>query len=156
MSWDETKLLTWADFLGSPDTDTHFHASTNSGISYSWSLNRANGKNEFVYEVKSNFYPNLSWVKGGKDNPNLLAHEQLHFDISELHARKFRKAIKEYRINENIKQDLRDIYYQIESQRQEMQRRYDAESNHSMKEDVQHTWQEFVRLELRKYSRFAA
>lgn len=154
LSWDERKPLTWADFQGNPAPGTQFHASTNSGISYSWSLHRANGKDEFVYEVKSNFYPNLSWVKGGTDNPHLLAHEQLHFDISELHARKFRKAIKEYRISDNIKQELREIYYDIESQRQEMQNRYDEESQHSMKKDVEATWQAFVKQELKKYSRF--
>lgn len=155
LSWDENKPLTWSDFLAEPNRQTPFSATTNSGISYSWSLTSKDGKDEFVYEVRSNFYPNLSWVKGESSNSYLLAHEQLHFDISELHARKFRKAIQEYKISKNIKQELREIYYRIEAERQEMQNRYDAESNHSLAEDAEEKWQKFVKLELKKYNKYA-
>ena len=154
-AWNENKPLTWADFQAEPGERERYDASTNSGISYSWSFSTHNGKEQFCYEVRSNFYPNLSWVKNGENNEHLLAHEQLHFDISELHARKLRKAIKEYRITSNIKQDLRDIYYQIETERQEMQNKFDLESRHSTEKEAEGKWQNHVKTELDKYGAYA-
>ena len=154
LGWDEKKPLSWNDFQGEPHDRIPFSASTNSGISYSWSLETRNGVEDFQYEVRSNFYPNLSWIKDGKHDPHLLAHEQLHFDISELHARKFRKAIEEYQISKDIKKDLREIYYRIESERQEMQEKYDAESNHGLQFEAEKEWQLFVKEELKKYEGF--
>ena len=155
LAWTENKPLTWADFQAEPGARERYDASTNSGISYSWSLSTHNGKEQFCYEVKSNFYPNLSWVKNGENNEHLLAHEQLHFDISELHARKLRKAIKEYKVTSNIKQDLRDIYHQIETERQEMQNKFDLESRHSTEEEAEGKWQNYVKAELGRYRAYA-
>lgn len=157
LAWNEKKPLSWKDFQGEPNHRISYDASTNSGMSYSWSLSTsAKGKNEFVYEVKSNFYPNLSWVKEKEKNDHLLAHEQLHFDISELHARKLRKAMLEYCLGKDIKMDLRDIYHRIESDRQRMQEQYDAESRHSLDRENEAKWQEFVKLELRKLQAYAS
>ncbi len=113
------------------------------------------GKNDFQYEVQSNFYPGNSWVKPDKKDAYLLAHEQLHFDISELHARKLRKALEEYKLTKNVKQDLQKIYKTIETERHEMQQKFDQESRHSMQKDAEEKWQRFVRAELEKYEDFA-
>ena len=155
LGWNENKPLTWNDFQAEPGSHERYDASTNSGMSYSWSLSTHNGKEQFCYEVRSNFYPNLSWVKNGENNEHLLAHEQLHFDISELHARKLRKAIKEYKVTGNIKQELRDIYHRIETERQEMQNKFDLESRHSMEKVAEGNWQKEVKAELIKYKAYA-
>ena len=44
--------------------------------------------------VATFFYKNKSWL-GNKDNKNELAHEQIHFDIAELFARKIRKDFED-------------------------------------------------------------
>lgn len=156
LAWNEEKPLSWSDFQGEPNHRISYDASTNSGMSYSWSLSTsAQGKNEFKYEVRSNFYPNLSWVKSAEKNEHLLAHEQLHFDISELHARKLRKAMLEYCLGENVKQDLRDIYHRIEGDRQRMQEQYDAESKHSIDRENEAKWQEFVKQELHQLKAYS-
>lgn len=155
LSWDAKKPLSWQNFQAAPNHGTRYDATTNSGISYSWSLTTGNGKDDFRYEVKSNFYPDLSWVKPNKTSDYLLAHEQLHFDISELHARKLRKAIQEYRMTKDVKQDLRKIYHAIESERQEMQKKYDLESKHSLQKDSEEKWQKYVKSELEKYNQYA-
>lgn len=157
LTWNEKKPLAWNDFQGEPNNRISYDASTNSGMSYSWSLSTSpQGKSEFEYEVRSNFYPNLSWVKSNEKNDYLLAHEQLHFDISELHARKLRKAMLEYCLGKDVKKDLRDIYHRIENERQRMQEQYDAESRHSLNKENEAKWQEFVKQELVKLKAYAS
>jgi hypothetical protein len=41
--------------------------------------------------VEVEFYPNSSWVKPGRKSTELLKHEQGHFDLTELYARKAEK-----------------------------------------------------------------
>lgn len=62
-------------------------------------------KDNIVNYLKMNlatyFYKDKSWL-GNKKDPKHLAHEQLHFDIAELFARKMRKAFEELK-NKKIK-----------------------------------------------------
>lgn len=152
--WSAEKPLSWEDFRAPADETHRYAAATNSGVSYSWSLRSGMGSTDFKYEVLSSFYPDNSWVKPDKKTAYLLAHEQLHFDISELHARKLRKALHEYTITKNVKQDLQKIYRTIEAERQQMQKKYDLESRHSLQKDAEEKWQKFVKQEMEKYKEF--
>lgn len=149
IQWKEDPL-TWNDFSGAPDLGNDFDASTNSGISYSWSLRSSETKAELFYRVQSYFYPDLSWVKPGKDSALLLAHEQLHFDISELHARKLRKTMNNYvpNLKADVKKVLERIYQRNETARRQMQEKYDRETLHGQDEEAQAKWEIFIRSEL--------
>lgn len=155
MAWTSNPL-TWQDFKGAPDLSSPFHANTSSGISYSWSMKRTGEEIEVVYEVDSYFIPEQSWVKPGKDSQHLLVHEQLHFDITELHARKLKKAMLEFDFKKsgNIKPELQAIYKTTEAERYDMQKRFDAETRHSMDSEAQLKWQKFVEEELQKLEKF--
>lgn len=157
MSWQED-LLEWSDFRGKPQLHNSFHANTTSGISYSWSLKTSEEGKEFVFSVESYFFPEGSWVKPGKTSENLLAHEQLHFDITELHARKLRSQLQEFNPEKvkDIKKALREIYQKIEAERAHMQQKFDVETRHSQNAEAQLKWQEVVRLELGKYEEFSS
>ena len=93
ISWNAEESLSWNDFKASPKKHLPYKANTNSGLSFSWNATESSSGIELNYEVGSNFYPNRSWVKEIEEVDYLLAHEQLHFDITELHARKLRKAL---------------------------------------------------------------
>jgi hypothetical protein len=157
MQWQETPL-TWKDFAGAPDLQNDFDASTNSGISYSWSLRSSETKAEFFYKVQSFFYPELSWVKPGKDSAMLLKHEQLHFDISELHARKLRKIMDGFvpDLKTDLKKVLERIYQKNETARRQMQERYDRETRHGQNEEAQVKWEIFIRSELDGLQEFSS
>jgi len=88
----------------------------------------------------TNSYPSLSWVKRGQMSDHLLMHEQLHFDISELHARIMRKRLEEYKAGENIRRDLNKMYKLVERMRINMQERYDEETEHSKNKMAQEKW----------------
>lgn len=157
MSW-EPNGLTWADFKASPDPNSHFFANTASGISYSWSMRGSAQGKEYQYEVYSFFLPEKSWVRAGGGSANLLAHEQLHFDITELFARKLRKALTEFDFenSRNLKGALQDLYKKMETERALLQRKYDAETSHSVKEDNQVNWQKYIEAELKELEQFAS
>lgn len=154
ITWSPDEL-TWADFKAKPVLSSPFKANVNSGFSYSWSVKAVNGKPEFVYEVKSYFYPEQSWVKDKKASKKLLAHEQLHFDISELYARKMRKALESFQPSASvaqIKSSLNKLHTSVEKERIKTQERYDKETNHGTIPSAQEKWQKFVKSELEKLS----
>ena len=157
IGWKE-EALSWKDFKAAPDPDSPFSANTSSGISYSWSMKSSATGKEYSYEVTSFFIPQKSWVKGGKTSKNLLAHEQLHFDITELHARKLRKALAEFDFQNSreVKAALQEIYKKAELKRAVTQKKFDAETRHSMDEAAQLKWQKFVAEELKKLEEFSS
>lgn len=157
VSWNENKPLSWKDFRGEADANSTFHANSNTGITYSWRLNTVNGVVALEYEVCSNFYPDLSWVVAGSDNLYLLKHEQLHFDISELHARKLRKKLADLPISwlgKDPRTKLNGFYEKIDNERREMQTRFDRESQHSINKEAEAKWRKYVYEELEKYRNY--
>ncbi len=146
--------LNWQNFEAQPDVNSSFHANTNAGLSYSWGLKSDNGVIELQYEVKSYFNPKGSWVTTGSRNEYLLKHEQLHFDITELHARKLKKQLSEIDVEALGKQprEVLNRYYEvIDKERKKMQQEYDRDSNHSLDKDAQARWQKYIESELNKY-----
>ncbi|WP_081212082.1 DUF922 domain-containing protein [Salegentibacter sediminis] len=154
IEWVEGEKLTWADFKGTPKQGVAYEANTNSGISFSWSYSTESGKPVLEYAVVTNFFPLLSWVKEAEEDEYLLGHEQLHFDISELHARKLRKAIDEYEPDRNIRRDLNTLYEKIEKDRVAMQNLFDAETKHSTNKEAEAGWRKFVKEVLSKLSAY--
>lgn len=139
-SYKEKRQLDWSDFRGKPDRTSQFDASVNTGITYQWSISKDLGTIELKYEVDSFCYPSLSWVKKGQSSNYLLAHEQLHFDISELHARIMRKKLQEYEPGDNVRRDLNQMYKRVERMRVNMQELYDIETKHSNNRKNQEVW----------------
>lgn len=153
--WNKNERLSWSDFKAKPQKNLPYKANTNSGISFSWNSTQRNKDISLDYKVESIFYPNKSWVKEIEEVDYLLAHEQLHFDITELHARKLRKALENYKPGNNIKKELDSIYSVIEKQRQQMQNRFDKETNHSINKETEFEWREFVEQELEKLNKYS-
>lgn len=153
--WNKDRLLKIADFKAIPPEGVDYEANTNSGISYSWTYATITGEQVLEYEVISNFYPNLSWILDVEDEDYLLAHEQVHFNISELHARKLRKLLSEYIIGRNVRRDLKILYTTIEKQRIAMQKKFDTETDHSRIKEQEISWRKFILKELEQLDAFA-
>ncbi len=153
--WEENNPLVWSLFQGEPKLESPFHAETNSGISHSLSVKQSDKHIEFDFEVHTYFIPAHSWVKEGERSEYLLGHEQMHFDITELHARKLRKELREYKIGKGYKRELQAIYKKIQTQSHQMQQKYDAESNHSLNREAELKWRDFVKSEMEKYKGYS-
>jgi len=155
IAWQENNKLTWADFKGEPKLNSGAAAETASGINFGFSVKEVNANVvSFSTEVKAYFYPEKSWFRAEHNTPYILSHEQLHFDITELFARKLIKDISELKVSNSIKSELKTLYQNNENALREFQKRYDEETNHSENPENQKKWQDDIKLELDKLSEY--
>lgn len=151
MAWSDSQKLTWDDFQGKPKLNSGYVASTNSGLSFSYSFSKKGDVIDYKYEVHSYFYPETSWYIASQVNQNILNHEQIHFDISELHARILRRKIENFVFTDNIKNEIMKLYNETEQERVTMQHRFDKESEHSKNREGELKWEAFVHKEIVVY-----
>ncbi|RXG15885.1 hypothetical protein DSM03_10370 [Leeuwenhoekiella aestuarii] len=152
--WQENKMLQWSDFRGRPDRSTSYTATANTGISHRYTIS----KGYLVKEksiIQANFYPKLSWYKPNLIDEHTLAHEQTHFDISEVHARMLRKAIAEFKFSKNSQKEVDAIYKPIERSRRAMQTQFDIETEHSQNIEAEAQWERKVQNLLYIYRRWS-
>jgi hypothetical protein len=148
--WSATRPLAWEDFQGQPPSAGPEGAKT-SYILYSvW---RCRGQ-AFEYRVVVAFRPRESWVKAAVlddslERRTLLSHEQTHFDLGEVHARSMRQAFG-YLADPCRKTDaeLGALADRLGNQEQAEQRRYDAETNHGLRDAEQAAWSLQIRRRL--------
>lgn len=139
LRWADNRKLSWQDFTGTvdPNRNANVQAVAKVGIDLT-----TRAENDTVwFEVQSSFIKNGSWTIN-RTSDYLLQHEQLHFDIAELHARKLRKRLGELRglTFSNLRQKVHAIYQDLQKQHENFQQRYDAETNHSNNQRMQKVW----------------
>ncbi|AUC75739.1 hypothetical protein CW732_08650 [Olleya sp. Bg11-27] len=155
LEWNANYKLSWSDFKGQPNPDTDAVAVTASGITFSYSLQRRNKKIEgFKTVVKAFFYPEHSWCKSEKVDTHVLGHEQLHFDITELHARIFRARITKVVLNDSLPQIFQEMHDTIDLELADMQHNYDSESAYSINVEGQKKWKDSVAIRLKALDKF--
>ncbi len=142
--WNSNIRLTWADFKGKVPPAAVPAATTASGISYTYSANLLHHEVHLDYEVNAYFYPNESWYRPALCNENTLSHEQLHFDISELFARKMRDRLDRTSFSDDVKAEIRKIYKEILEELQDYQEQYDWETNFSRNREKQAEWNQKI------------
>ncbi|PQB04761.1 DUF922 domain-containing protein [Aureitalea marina] len=152
--WSEERKLTWEDFRGTPQSWGTYVASTSSGISFSYSIGVRGGQLDLKYSVESNFYPQSSWYNPDEVNDYILRHEQTHFDISELHARIFRKVLSETAFDLDPQDELSDLYEEVEQARRAMQQLYDKETDHSNIREAEERWVRYVGDRMAEFERW--
>ena len=108
----------------------------------------------FPQRLKHIFYPDKSWYNKSVADAYILAHEQLHFDITELHVRKFRKQISQLKVSNALKSILDRLHQNINTELSIMQNLYDKESNNSINREQQAKWSRYVQNELKALEAF--
>jgi hypothetical protein len=135
LSWSYSRPLTWDDFLCEPkrNTDAVALTSTALGIAY----NASNGK--LHYEITCNFSKIKSW--GILKTSYILAHEQGHFDITEIYARILHRELLSYKFTRRtFRQDVNQIYDRVVKEKEAFQLMYDSQTDHSRNKKVQQEW----------------
>ncbi len=141
IQWEKDKKLSWNDFKGNPQPSNHKVAATNYEIGYEYWLE----DNKFKFKVTCEFVKNLSWVAPKGKTEYILVHEQKHFDLAEVHARKLRKAFEEEDITiKNYKRQIKTIYNRIWEECAAAQAKYDYESRHSIDTYAQAKWDRII------------
>ena len=151
IEWEPNYKLTWNDFKATPDRSSQFAALTRWKIGYNFEYREGKGH----LDVYANFIKTKSWVKSNSKKDNILAHEQLHFDIAELNARKLRKTWSQYEINyKTLQRDVDRMFNKAWDTTVEMQEDYDKESDHGTIKNKQAAWEKYVAEELIKYEKY--
>jgi len=134
--WDENMKLKWTDFAGKPNYERAASAicvasvyvigSWRDGLPY--------------FEVTNYFKTRKAWTKDTISKVGL-EHEQLHFDIAELHARLIRKTVDSLRKKQEASFDPYSVNIQyLLDKRVDMDDLYDYETIHSIDTIKQLEW----------------
>ena len=133
--WINERRLNWEDYHCAPVLHTDAVASTSTSLGITYQV--TNGK--LTYRITCGFSKSKSW--GLLKTDYILAHEQAHFDITEIYARKLYEALQNYQYNrKTFKNDINDIYQSIVKEKEDMQEKYDGETDHSRNHRKQNNW----------------
>jgi hypothetical protein len=152
--WTRDRRLAWSDFQGNAPARAAEGAGSCVGFSVSWECPAG----ELRFGIMATFDPGASWVERGAESPLLLRHEQLHFDLTELFARRLRKQFTDLRDPCQNPGDARQVLdgavVGAYREWQEAQRRYDAETRRGTDAAVQGGWERRTRRELEDLEAF--
>jgi uncharacterized protein YcgL (UPF0745 family) len=157
ISWNKYYKLKPSDFQGKKNRNYKGTAAITAS-SFGFSIVDDNGNisgNIFV-----RFYRDDSWWNPDNNNSNrvkeILDHEQLHFDITELFGRKLYKEILKLKSNNKLNnKTVERVYKTIEKQYHNYQDDYDRDTAHSLNKNEQAEWEKRISSELEQYSGYS-
>jgi hypothetical protein len=161
--WQESRPLTWSDFQAkkfpkSARSNPALIGALSATTSYLTPNTAAtNGPAYLVYAI---FIPDSSWVntkriRTAAERAATLAHEQIHFDLSELTARKLRQRLAQgMRAGENldgpiVRQDVGRIQEEENTLNDAFDQQVVHVGGHRFEAPVLKRWQQRIAQELR-------
>lgn len=150
IAWSATDPLVWTDFSGPVDEESPMTAHTRSRWEVTWDC----AAGTFELKATALFDKEGSWRKSDAF-ADLLAHEQLHFDIAELYARKLRRHFA--LLPDPCAMDNDEIRAEVAEIREDWhacEERYDAETDHSRDREAQARWAAEIRQQLQALARY--
>tara|TARA_R110000868_G_scaffold149463_2_gene371909 strand:+ start:498 stop:1061 length:564 start_codon:yes stop_codon:yes gene_type:complete len=153
VEWQHDYHLKWSDFKGKEDKSQKLSALSKISIPYTYS---SDGEVDLTLNLSTVFVKDESWYKKGKENNVLLGHEQLHFDIAEIHRRIIVKTVLSTKFSaENYESELKQLISKIwDEDYRKMQDQYDAETNYARLFRSQKEWMEIVATKLIELKEF--
>jgi len=151
--WSPERPLAWEDFIAVPEKGATESAQAATGVALEFQYRETDqkGKWEYQYKVYSYFLPYLSWKKPQDINYYLLEHEQTHFHISELLARKLKEELSKMIADENVGVEAERIYNKMQKDHAALQNKYDQDTKNSLEIDQQLEWQQKIQDSLKQY-----
>lgn len=142
--WGED--LTWKDFKGSVPERNENDAFTAYRIMAEYRI-ADDGTMQWVVDLV--FDRQHSWVvPSARKNVDLLAHERLHFDIAEVHARELRSTVTDIPRDDKIQRNLKAVLDTAIARAGREQDLYDRETSHGRDEAIQAEWSKQVKARL--------
>jgi hypothetical protein len=152
----QKKSLRWKNFRDVPDSQGPHAKSlavTNSRLEQRY----YRVGNELHFIIAAWFNPNKSWVRdgvsGARYSDEVLSHEQHHFDMCELYARKIRRYLSTAVFTEaTYKKEIPELFKTFHTQYRAEQNKYDSE----LKERVyrQDEWTESIDVAMKELKTF--
>lgn len=152
VTWHKNRKLVIDDFKGQTEKRP-FTAATASGFR-SHIEGRPISPRKYTLELTTYFDCYSSYFKRTEFDSQVLAHEQIHFDISELYARKFIERVEERAMDLNeFLQAYPEIIDAIYREMQLKQDEYDAEVYPDPSKQAK--WETWISEELEKYKSYS-
>jgi hypothetical protein len=143
--FDRNRKLTIKDFKGRPDNYSHGVGATYSGISMEMQGMSKNGMVTVNVTLTVYFDRTKSWMKPEGKTERVLAHEQIHFDLTAIKACDLAQAIEQGKFTaDNVQQKIRDLQEYHTKELSKLQQGYDKETKHGTLVDKQAEWTERV------------
>jgi len=146
--WTEDRKLTWDDFQKKNFKGARA-AQSDIGIDVRTVYQ---GNSNYKYIVIAYFYKRESSTE--TDNLNVLKHEQVHFDIAELFARKMRNRLNLLSREKFNKQKYHLTIDEVYENYFLFQGSYDKETKHSIEKERQKEWNIRIASELKELRGF--
>lgn len=150
--WRDDLKLKWSDFQGVVPQVTNWSAVCSAELLATgcWSNNLPN------FKITNCFDRNASWTDDTTSAEGL-KHEQLHFDIAEIHARRMRKSVDSLRqLGETSFEPYSLIIQELLDRRNKIDSIYDEETAHSIFLKKQELWAEKIKNEIKELEAYSA
>lgn len=157
ISWKSSVHLSWNDFQGETESLDYAEAMTGYKINIL-------PKNVIVDEqdriqgyetltVEARFYKKHSWTS--TKSLTLLKHEQLHFDIAELYARKIRQNFEVLKLKKEARfSTYWENYSNLWKACRQFQKLYDIDTHHGAKIETNRVWGQRIERELEELKEY--
>ncbi len=144
--WSPERPLLWEDFLAPPPADTPAAALT----AYELQTRSSCDVDKRTFRVTTQFLPSQSWSRPDKRADRILAHEQAHFDLGEVTARRLRRALEALALSCD-EPDARFLAVVAKFQQEDaaQQRSYDRQTMYGTDTEAQRTWERRIALWLK-------
>ncbi|MEJ8755497.1 DUF922 domain-containing protein [Pontibacter sp. H259] len=150
ISWSPDRRLSWDDFKAAPDSLNPHHAVTAANLA----VDATCTTNKFGYTVKCVFLATESWSKN-KKSEKLLQHEQLHFDLTEVHARLLRQKLQILGTScPNAQAKLAETVNKAFATWKAEQDKFDEASRHGLNQEVSAAWAQSINQRLKQLEKF--
>ena len=102
-----------------------------------------------IFYVEALFVKSKSYIT--KYSEYVLKHEQIHFDICELYARKLRKKLADtdFKKVKKLQFEIERMYNTINTQLMKEQEKYDKETEHGLNSAKQAIWNESIQQQIK-------
>lgn len=164
IAWSPSRALSWADFQGrvAGGAAEEEVAVTAASLSWTYEYDVQYSAGACTYRIltvssAALFDPQRSWVRPGHDSPRVLAHEQGHFDLAQVHKLMFDAAVRDLvgatgrcegrgirrasrHAEREIASRVRPVYERVWRQLTSAQAAYDAATRHGLEPAAQGRW----------------
>jgi hypothetical protein len=143
--------LQWTDFTGKVRAESPSAALSFTGFSYTATARTQPDTIFLKIYLQVYFVKDGSWVRPGGNSIYALSHEQLHFDIAKLAEEQFKDSLKFTTFDpEYYPIDIHFLYWKIWGKMNDMQEKFDQETDHGSNHTMQARWEKKIRNALKE------
>ncbi len=146
IGYSRSRPLTYSDFRGQPMAANQMTvATTRTEMGFKMRTRTTGRLTEVWVTVYAGMYPEASWMKPTTRRPDILRHEQLHFDLTAIWACRMKRTIE---MTAFTPATLREQLTAISNNHQDScwveQEQYDRETQHSIHKEAQAYWENYM------------